>query len=386
MKKVKVAFFAEILIEDFDGASRTMFQIIKRIDPEQFEFLFICGNGPDTILGFDCIQIPTLTLPFNKNYSMALPALAEAAIKQKLTDFDPDIIHIATPSLLGWFALRYARHNQLPVLSIYHTHFVSYLDYYLSKAPFLIDFAKTKMASSQKSFYNQCEKIYVPSESIAAEMVEMGIEQDRIKIWKRGIDTRLFSPEKRNVGAIRELTGNNDPVILFASRLVWEKNLETLIRIYDHCQDEKLSYNFVIAGDGTARSACEQRMKRAVFTGNLSHEKLSELYASADIFLFTSVSETYGNVVLEAMASGLPCVIADGGGSRDFVTQGVNGYKCEPENEADYVEKIKSVLGNEALRQQFITEGRDYSYGFDWNTLTDVYFHDLESMAQLTAI
>jgi glycosyltransferase involved in cell wall biosynthesis len=386
MKKVKVAFFAEILIEDFDGASRTMFHIIKRIDPEQFEFLFICGNGPDTILGFDCIHIPTLTLPFNKSYSMALPALAEAALKQKLADFDPEIIHIATPSLLGWFALKYARNNQLPVLSIYHTHFVSYLDYYLSKAPFLIDLVKIKMASSQKSFYNQCEKIYVPSESIAAEMVEMGIEQERIKIWKRGIDTLLFSPAKRNPWAKSKLTGNNNPIILFASRLVWEKNLETLIRIYDRCQNEKLPYNFVIAGDGTARKACEQRMKNAVFTGSLSHEKLSELYASADIFLFTSVSETYGNVVLEAMACGLPCVIADGGGSRDFITQGVNGYKCEPENEADYVEKIKSVLENEALRQQFITEGRDYSYGFDWNTLTEVYFHDLESMAHLTAI
>lgn len=381
MKKVKVAFFAEILIEDFDGASRTMFQIIKRIDPNQFEFLFICGNGPASILGFDCIHVPTLTLPFNKNYSMALPALAEQDLKRKLADFAPDIIHIATPSLLGWFALRYARQNELPVLSIYHTHFVSYLDYYLSKAPFLINFAKTKMASSHRSFYNQCGKIYVPSESIAAEMVEMGIESDRIKIWKRGIDTRLFSPKKRNIPALREFTGNNNPVILFASRLVWEKNLETLIRIYDRCQRENLHYNFIIAGDGTARNACEQRMKNAIFTGSLPHEKLSELYASADIFLFTSISESYGNVVLEAMASGLPCVIADGGGSKDFIIQGVNGYKCQPENEADYVEKIKSVLANEALKQQFITDGRAYSYGFDWDALTDVYFDDLESMA-----
>ncbi|WP_229213771.1 glycosyltransferase family 4 protein [Dyadobacter psychrotolerans] len=381
MKKIKIAFFAEILIEDFDGASRTMFQIIRRIPQQHFEFLFICGKGPDELFGFECVCIPTLTVPFNKSYSMALPYLADKTLREKLSAFDPDIIHIATPSLLGSFALQYARSLQLPVISIYHTHFISYISYYLSKAPFLIDLVKAKLMVAQKNFYNQCELVYVPSESIAAEMQQMGISQSGLKLWKRGIDTHLFSPEKRDTTSLRLTTGNNNPNILFASRLVWEKNLETLIRIYEYCQSKNLKYNFIIAGDGIAKKACQQKMNKAFFTGSLQHAELAKLYASADVFLFTSVSETYGNVVLEAMACGLPCVIADGGGSRDFIEQGINGFKCQPQNHADYVDKIQTILSDDPLRARFSQKGRSFSLDLDWDKLTDVYFDDLQSMA-----
>jgi glycosyltransferase involved in cell wall biosynthesis len=380
MKKIKVAFFAEILTEDFDGASRTMFQLINRIRTDQFEFLFICGSGPSEIAGFECFPVPSITLPINQRYTMALPHLADTQLKRKLSAFSPDVIHIATPSILGNYALEYARERNIPVLTIYHTHFISYVDYYLSKARFLIDFAKTKIAASQKAFYNQCDIIYVPSESIAMQMQTMGIEMSRIKIWKRGIDTMLFSPEKRNRDSIRLLTGNDNPNILFASRLVWEKNLEVLIRIYNACQIQQLPYNFIIAGDGTAKSDCQKQMKNAVFTGNLDHLTLSELYASSDLFLFTSISETYGNVVLEAMASGLPCIIADGGGSRDVVTHGVNGFKCQPQQEDDYISKIKILLHNHELRKQFSAEGRTHSLNLDWNKLADVYFEELQNL------
>jgi len=381
LKKIKVAFFAEILIEDFDGASRTMFQIISRIDQQQFEFLFICGDGPAELFGFECLSIPTIAVPFNKRYSMAIPHLAGAQLKNKLADFAPDVIHIATPSLLGHFALDYARDVQLPVLTIYHTHFISYIDYYLSKMPFLVDLVKAKLTAGHKSFYNKCEIVYVPSETIADEMEEMGITPSRLKIWKRGIDTNLFSPQKRNTEFLKHVTGNDNPNILFVSRLVWEKNLDTLFKIYDYCASRNLNYNFIVAGDGTAMKTCQQRMPKAIFTGNLQHERVAELYASADVFLFTSISETYGNVVLEAMASGLPCVIADGGGSADFIRQGDNGFKCSPNNEASYVEKIEIILQDGDLRQRFSDKGRRYSLDLNWNKLTDVYFTDLHNLA-----
>ena len=386
MKKIKIAFFAEILIEDFDGASRTMFQIIRRIPGEQFEFLFICGKGPSEIFGYACFCIPSVALPFNNSYSMALPFLADKVLMDKLSAFSPDIIHIATPSLLGNFAIQYAQNEHIPVISIYHTHFISYISYYLSKAPFLIDFAKARLTASQKNFYNRCELVYVPSESIAAEMQEMGISQSRLKLWKRGMDTRLFSPEKRNTDFIRSITGNDYPNILFVSRLVWEKNLETLIRIYEHCQSRNLKYNFIIAGDGIAKKACQQKMHKAFFTGSLPHQELSQLYASADVFLFTSISETYGNVVLEAMASGLPCVIADGGGSKDFIQQGINGFKCQPEDQTEFVEKIETILSDELLSTRFSENGRKHSLELDWDKLTDVYFDDLHQLAGVLQI
>jgi glycosyltransferase involved in cell wall biosynthesis len=381
MKKIKVAYFAEILIEEHDGATRTMFQLIRRIMPEQFEFMFFCGVSSGGLNGFECVHVPTLTLPINATYKMAVPALVQKSLKEKIDRFNPDVVHIATPSLLGEFAIKYARQYGLPVISIYHTHFLSYIDYYLKKTPFLIDFVKAKMVIGQRKFYNQCDVVYVPAESIAAELAEIGIDNSRLKIWKRGIDTGLFSPGKKDKYRMQQITGNNNPVILFASRLVWEKNLETLFNIYDVLKGKHQPFNLVIAGDGTARKACETRMPDAVFLGKIPHEQLSVLYASADVFVFPSVSETYGNVVLEAMASGLPCVIADGGGSKDFITQGINGFKCAPYTAACYVEKIEQLIHNPPLHREMVSKGLQYSSAFGWEQLAGVYFDDLQLLA-----
>ncbi|MEO7211645.1 glycosyltransferase family 1 protein [Mucilaginibacter sp.] len=379
--KVKVAFFAEILTEGLDGAIRTMYQLIDRIDRERFEFLFVYGDGPSNIRGFESIKVPTLNLPVNAGYSMALPVFAQSRLKDTLQHFAPDVVHIATPSLLGSFGLNYAVQNKLPVISIYHTHFLSYIDYYFKHAPFLISSMKQLLAANHKAFYNQCNKVYVPSESIEAELSGIGIAPQRMQLWKRGIDTKLFSPYKKNKNAYQKLTGNTNPGVLFASRLVWEKNLETLFEVYDELQAYGEPLNFIVAGDGTALKVCKARMPKAIFTGRINHNQLAVLYASADVFLFPSVSETYGNVVLEAMASGLPCVIADGGGSKDFIDQGVNGFKCQPYNAKEYAAKIRMLLANQAMRARFIEEGLQYSSNFSWDELAATYFDDVAMLA-----
>lgn len=382
-RKVKVAFFAEILIEEFDGASRTMFQLIKRIDTDLFEFLFIYGGGPERLMEFESLRIPSVNIPLNNTYSMALPELATSIIKEKLKHFKPDVIHIATPSLLGSFALKYAVKQKIPVISIYHTHFISYIDYYLKHVPFLIRRIKKMVASRQQSFYNQCDMIYVPSVTIREELADIGIEDTRMSIWKRGINTKLFSPERRDTSMMQQLTGNNWPTIMFASRLVWEKNLETLFRIYEEMENREV--NFLIAGDGIAGTNCKAMMKKAIFMGKVDHDTLAVLYASADVFLFPSVSETYGNVVIEAMAAGLPCVIADGGGSADFIEQGVNGFKCSPYHAADYVERINTLLYNKQLQEQFCSKGLELSRQLSWEQLAERYFADVQVLALSTA-
>jgi glycosyltransferase involved in cell wall biosynthesis len=381
MKRIKVAFFAEILTEDFDGASRTMFQLIKRIDSKRFDFLFICGVGPDRIMGCDCIKVPVISLPLNTNYTMALPALAKKKLKKKLLEFGPEVIHIATPSLLGAFALKHANLRDIPVISIYHTHFISYIDYYFKHAPFLIGKVKQAIAGTQKNFYNHCDVVYVPAESIKRELELMGVEASRMQIWRRGINTKLFNPEKTDKAFLQKLTGNSYPTIIFASRLVWEKNVEMLFKIHDRIQDSGMKVNLLIAGDGAALKACKQRMKNAIFTGKVDHETLSMLYASSDVFLFTSVSETYGNVVLEAMASGLPCVIADGGGSADFIEQGQNGFKCDPFDEEEYFKRISQVLSDKVIRSQFIDKGLQWSSSLSWDQLSTEYFEELAKLS-----
>jgi glycosyltransferase involved in cell wall biosynthesis len=382
LNKVKIAFFAEILIEDFDGASRTMFQLIHRIPKDDFEFFFVCGVGPHSIEGHECLRIPAVTIPINQTYKMAVPWFSGALIRKKLAQFKPDVIHIATPSLLGSFALRYANRHQIPVLTIYHTHFISYIDYYLPSSPRVAGYLKSMAANMQRSFYSRCDRVYVPSEEMKQALLSWDVPSNKLQLWQRGIDTALFTPLKRNRTLVKKTTGNDHPVILFASRLVWEKNLETLIGIYEYLQERQLAYTVLIVGDGVALSECKWRMPNAIFTGKVDHHRLSELYASADVFVFTSISESYGNVVLEAMASGLPCVIADGGGSKNFIAQGENGFLCSPNQPSDYVARIDTLLQDKMLHQAIAGAALRYSQAFRWDDLADIYFQD---MAQLAA-
>ena len=381
MRKIRVVFFAEILIPDFDGASRTMFQLLDRIDASRFEFLFVCGSGPDRINQFDCIQTRSISIPLNPKYKLAVPSLTADKIIVRLEQFKPDVVHIATPSLLGHFAMTYARDRHLPVISIYHTHFPGYISYYFSYLPFLINPITDRLTTIQNRFYEVCKLVYVPSVSLAEELVSKGMSGRNIKIWQRGIDTTLFSPVKKDPQYLKSLTNNELPTILFASRLVWEKNLETLIAVYNNLRAEGFRCNWVIAGDGTAMKDCIRQMPEAIFVGKLDHHALAVLYASASVFIFPSISETFGNVVLEAMASGLVPIIADGGGSRDMVVDGVNGFKCEPDNAHEYAEKIRMLLQDQALRMEMAANAVNHSKAFDWEQLAKVYFDDLDELA-----
>ena len=380
-KKIKIAFFAEILIEDFDGASRTMFQLIRRIPKDRFEFLFFCGVGPDVLEGFECVRIPALTIPFNNTYKMAIPWFSGGKMRAKLRQFEPEVIHVATPSLLGAFALKHANRHGIPVLSIYHTHFISYMDYYLKFSPALSIAVQRQIAKTLRAFYNRCDRVYVPSEAMRSALLSWQVDGRRLQLWQRGMDTRLFSPAKRDPAAVRALTGNQRPVVLFVSRLVWEKNLETLCNIYQLSEDRQTGCNFLVVGDGVAREACRRRMPKAIFTGKVDHTRLPVLYASSDVFLFPSISETYGNVVIEAMASGLPCVLADGGSSKNFIRQGVNGFLCAPNRAEDYLDRIVMLLKDEHLHRQFVEEGLRYSASLSWEDLAATYFNDLTQLA-----
>jgi glycosyltransferase involved in cell wall biosynthesis len=378
---VKVAFFAEILIEEFDGASRTMFQIINRIDRSRFSYLFVYGKGPDHITGHASFKIPTINTGVNKDYCLAMPMLVKEQLKQQLDAFQPDVIHIATPSLLGFFASRYARQRNIPVISIYHTNFISYIPYYFRKMPALIKPMERWMISASRRFYNSCESVYVPSQSMIRQLEHFGVDPAKLTLWQRGIDLNLFHPSKRDRSYVMQITGNNKPNILFASRLVWEKNVQTLIEIYQRLQRRDLEHNLIIAGDGAAREDMQRQMPNAHFLGKLEHNELAKLYASCDAFVFTSTSETYGNVVIEAMASGLPCVIADGGGSADLIRHRHTGYTCMPKSPEDYLIHLSLLLRDAELHQVISHAALAQVQQLNWENLAERYFEDVKTLA-----
>lgn len=381
MNRIKVIFFADILIDDFDGASRTMFQIINRIPSAQFDFLFVCGMGPDRISGFKCLHVSSLGIPGNKTYRLATPMFQKAELDREINSFYPDIIHISTPSLLGNYALKTAKRLGIPVVSIYHTNFVSYIDYYIKNFPFLIEFTKDRAKNILKSFYNQCDTIYVPSTTMMDELSDFGVAPEAMKLWQRGIDRKLFSPSKQKEGLMKSLTGNDNPCILFVSRLVWEKNLQTMIDLYSLVEKNNLGYNFIVVGDGVAKDALKKQMPNAFFLGYMGHEQLANVYASSDVFFFPSVTETFGNVVLEAMASGLPCVVANSGGSKDFIKDRFNGFRCHPYNAQEYLDRISEILNRPELAKNLSENALTASKKYVWENLVSEYFQDLKLLA-----
>ncbi|WP_333862423.1 glycosyltransferase family 4 protein [Sphingobacterium sp.] len=380
----KVAFFTEILVEDFDGASRTMFQLINRINQQKFNYFFIYGGGPTQFRNFHSYKVPTFKIPVNDDYCLAIPQLIKKKLELALDEFAPDMIHIATPSLLGFFALNYAKRKGIPVLTIYHTHFISYIAYYFKNILPLVKPTEQWMKKAMNNFYNKCDIVYVPTKSILNELQEIGLQQEGLKLWQRGIDTTLFTPFKRNISYIQSITENDKPTILFVSRIVWEKNIKTLIEIYQQIQAQNLDYNFIVVGEGTAKITAMQEMPKAIFLGKKNHEELAILYASADAFVFPSVSETYGNVVVEALASGLPCVIANGGGSASLIQHGKNGFKCQPENAAGYVYYLKKILSDTSLKKNLVAAGLSYVGQLDWNRLSQSYFDDIDRLIDKT--
>jgi len=385
MRKVRVAFFAEILIEDFDGASRTMFQILNRIPRAEFEFLFFCAVPSERDLGFEMIKLPSVRIPMNKTYRMTVPLFSKKKIRRKLEAFQPDVIHFASPSPLCKVALNYGKKNNIPVVAIYHTHFISYMKYYFRKLPFLISFFYKYSIGVTRNFYKDPVHVYTPSKQIIHELKTIcDLEGSNLKLWMRGMDRKLFNPSKRDDMMMKKITGNDLPTILFVSRLVWEKNLQALIDLYELAESQHAKVNFVVAGDGVARKELEQRIPNAHFLGMIDHEKLAKVYASSDVYFFPSDTESFGNVVIEAMASGVPVVVADGGGPKGFVENGVNGFLCPTDDINAYWEKIQLLLNDKELRQKISNNAFTFTKSLRWENLVNVYFEDLKKLSGLT--
>ncbi len=378
--KIKVAFFADILIRDFDGAIKTVYQLIDRLPTDRFEYLFFSGMPPKHDFPYKVVKVPSLIIPFNTTYKISLPRLARAKILKELHRFQPDVIHVTTPSLLGFFAKRYAVMNNIPVLSIYHTHFISYMQYYFKGVPFMIRFAENLAVKVYRKFYNRCELVYVPTDFMIDKLVEYGVERKRLKQWHRGLDTELFNPDRKDKDYIRSLTKNNKPCLLYASRIVYEKNVELLFKIYDEVEAEGIDVNFIVAGNGVAEQEARERMPHAIFMGYVDQHELGKLYASTDIFIFPSISETYGNVVMEAMVCGCIPVIARGGDSQALVEDEINGFLCDPNNPSHFIEKIKLLLNDASIRKKMKKAGTRYLPLLNWNNLASIYFSDIEKL------
>ncbi|HEY4548030.1 MAG TPA: glycosyltransferase, partial [Pedomonas sp.] len=208
-----------------------------------------------------------------------------------------------------------------------------------------------------------------------------------IRIWSRGVDRRQYHPGRRDWGWRQSLgIGADEVVLLFVGRLVLEKGLDVLAALSDTLEKRGVSHKVMIVGEGPERAPMQERLPNAIFTGFLAGDDLSRAYASSDIFINPSTTEAFGNVTLEAMASGLPGICADATGSRSLIVSGSNGYLVTPTSLEDYVNRTADLITNDNLRRQMGAAGRKLSAQYDWdNVMETLVGHYREVLARQAA-
>lgn len=354
--KRKIALFADVLEENFDGVSVTLHKILRNAPKDRFEFLIITPHPPihPEKINFKIHECKFLKLPFQKGYRLGIPG---QETKRLLDDFKPELIHFTSPSLLGRLAIRYARKHNIPVINIYHTHFPAYLKYYIGKfGDFLIG---SMIKRSVMWYYRNADLTLVPTKPIKKDLKKLGVPKQKMKVWGRAIEPGSYHPDYRNESLFNLVVPKENKKVLFVSRLIKEKDMPAMVKIYKKLRKADKSITMVVTGDGPKREWLEDRMRKAVFTGKKTGEELAQIYASSDLFLFPSSSETFGNVVIEALASGLPVVSANAGGPSELVKHKVNGFLVKTGKTKEFVKRILQILKDEKLHAEMSESARN---------------------------
>jgi phosphatidylinositol alpha 1,6-mannosyltransferase len=341
-----------------DGVALTLNRLVGYLESHGVEVLVFAptADKPALVHQGTLVSVPSIPLPGRPEYRLALGL--PSTLKRQLLDFQPDLIHIAVPDLLGHAALALAQRHSIPVVASYHTRYETYLKHYWYLAGL-----EAVLKGILRRFYGRCREVYVPSDSVREALLADGLK-DNFKPWPRGIDTERFSPSKRSLEwRVHHGIGADELVVLHVSRLVREKRLDTLTATLNRLT---VPHRVVIAGDGPDRGLAERELPHAIFTGFLNGEELTTAFASSDIFVFPSDSESFGNVTLEAMASGLPCVCADATGSRSLVAAGETGFLASADDADAFAHYITDLAEDSALRRRMGMAARARALTFSW--------------------
>jgi glycosyltransferase involved in cell wall biosynthesis len=269
----------------------------------------------------EIVHIPAVPIPRRKEYK--LPLMIPPRAKRDVRAFAPNLFHIASPDILGHRAVTLARRMDVAVVASVHTRFETYMRYYG------LGFVEPLIEAGLRRFYRRCDAIFAPSESMARLLLAQRMNYE-VGIWSRGIDRHLFDSGRRDLEWRRSLGIDDDvPAIGFVGRLVMEKGLEIFAGSIDRLAAQGVRHRVLVVGEGPAREWFEKRLPEACFAGFREGLELGRAVASMDMLFNPSVTETFGNVTLEAMAAGLPVVAARATGSESLVADGVTGRLIE---------------------------------------------------------
>jgi len=362
---VFVSLVTETFPPDINGVSTTLERLHGAMLGNGHRCQVICARGGSPRELQDGFEVPSLSLPFYPDVRLGLPVKKrlEAIWRDEL----PDIVHIATEGPLGWAAQRVASRLGLPVSSSLHTNFHTYASHYHAS------WLARPVMRYLRDFHNRTALTFIPTAEQARSLAELGFK--RLKVMGRGVDARLFSPDRRCERLRAEWGAKEDtPVVLFVGRLAAEKNLTLLMECFEAMRATRPDCCFVVVGDGPERKRLEARLPGVVFAGMRRDEELARYYASADWFIFPSKTETFGNVLLEAMASGLPSLSFNYAAGAQLVREGENGYLIELGEDEQFVLRARELVSELGIPSKAMRmRARETAMAHDWQAIQSTF-------------
>lgn len=367
-RHLRVAMVTETYPPEINGVAMTIGRIVDNLQARDHQVQLIrprqSGDAAQPVEEPHLEQVlrPGIPIPNYSGLNMGLPA--RRLLAKMWTLRRPDIAHIATEGPLGWSAMAAARKLGIPVLAGFHTNFHSYSRHYG------IGWLKKPIHAYLRKFHNQARMTVVPSRDLCDDLTRQGYRN--IEVLARGVDGDLFSPGHRSA-EMRRQWGVDDSglAVIHVGRVAPEKNLDLLIRAFEAIERIRPDAKLVIVGDGPASVALQASHPRFIHAGPRTGLDLARHYASADLFLFPSLTETFGNVLLEAMASGLAVLGFDYAAAAEHIRHGENGYKAAFGNEDDFIKQACRLASQSALARQLGERARESAKAVSWSSVFD---------------
>ena len=309
----------------------------------------------------DLVNIPSVPIPGRSEYQLGLGL--SPRVRRDLTDFAPNIVHISAPDIIGHRAVSWARRRKLPAVASVHTRFETYLAYYH------LQNLEPLVRALMRRLYRRCDAIVAPAESTAAVLRAQRMNRN-ISIWARGVDREQFHPSRRDMDWRRGLgIADDELVVAFLGRIVMEKGLDVFADAIDALAGRGVRHRTLVIGDGPAGPWFHERLPSAIFLGHQEGADLARAIASADVFLNPSITETFGNVTLEAMACGLPVVAASATGASSLVRDGETGTLVDPFDVEAYAMALAAYANQPELTRRHGEAGLAFAKTMDWDTI-----------------
>lgn len=364
---MRIAMFTEVFLPKIDGVVTRVTRTLEQLADLGHEvLLFAPGDPPATYAGFEVVRVRGMS--FRPVYPEIKFGLPTPAIARRMAAFEPDVVHAVNPVWLSAYGVLSARRRDLPLVASFHTNVP---DYTVSLG---IGWVRRPAERWIRLLHNQAEVNLCTSAPMVEQAAAAGIRD--VELWPKAVDTVGYRPERRTDRMRELLSGDHPhaPLVVYVGRMSREKDLDRLVGIMAHLRERVPGARLAMVGSGPHREELERMLDPAwtTFTGYLSGPELAEAFASGDVFVFPSTTETLGLVALESMASGVPVVGARAGGIPFVIDDGATGYLVDPaDGDESWAQRLATLLADRQLRTGMGAAARAEAERHSWRASTE---------------